>query len=208
MTANWEARYRSLGLHDDVIEQLRAFLMVTEELSTRRYFRTRQNLELFVEADRARVEGVSDHGDAEDLRSALMTLRKLLSDQEPCFVNRVVSHLMRTETDVARKDRLQKGYQEIKRARKEPAEAIGMMGEDGSLALARGRTREAALRDLFNTQLFHQDQRAVPPLPETRGPDLPDTDLNMMLLRQNILELVFDEAEFAMWLRDFVTSAD
>ena len=116
--------------------------MVTEELSNRRYFKTRQRLELFVEVDHARIEGVSDHGDAEDLRSAFFTLRKLLSDQEPCCVNRVVSHLTRTDTDLAPKKRLQKAYQEIKRARKEPADAICVMGKDGSLVLAHGQTRD------------------------------------------------------------------
>ena len=90
------------------------------------------------------------------------------------------------------------GVSEIKKARKEPAEAVlGEGSPETGWQISGGRTREALLRQIINTQLFHGDDPPAEPLPDMTESPFSDDDMNSVLLRHTASELVIDEFEFA-----------
>ena len=204
----WQERYTQLGVSGDDLKRLAAFVALVHELDQRRYFKM-GSIGLLAEHDRTTgLDLVSDHGDAEDLRSALLSIRKLISDKEPTFTNRIVGILYRAEDSDDRRQLLTKSHDEIKRARREPAEAaLGEMQPSGGWPIKAGRSRETLVRQLINTQLFHGDDPPPEPLPDMTGDRFADADLNSVLLRQSALELVLSEYEFASWLRGFIVES-
>jgi hypothetical protein len=178
---------------------------LVEELQRRRYFQAGSIGYLAEFNAGSGVEQVSDHGDSEDFRSALMSIRKLISDKEPTFCNRIVGILYRAESSEDRRERLTSSQAEVKKARKEPAEAVlGTGSPESGWGISAGRTREKVLRQLINTQLFHGDDAPDEALPDMTEAEFADDDMNLVLLRHTAIELVITEYEFACWLRAFI----
>jgi len=202
---DWQTRYRKLGVSEPDIARLEAFIALAEEIRGRRYF-SKEGITFTAQGGVGMaLEFSSDDGDVEDFRSALMSVRKLISDGEPTFVNSIVNILFKAEPPGERRDRLAAAYAEQKRGRQEPVEATVSLvpGKDG-WPIQKGRTREALLKQLINTQLFHGDTPPADALPDMKGSAFTDDELSLTLLRKEAITMALGEAAFAWWLKGFI----
>ena len=206
---DWRGYYKRV-LDEEQLSRLDAFVGAVLKLRESRYLARNGRLEHVTEVVKGEAVSASDHGDAEQLHSLLMKLRKLLMDKEPTFINRVVSDLIRHEPDADRVQRLRESYQEIKKARKDTADGVAKLTPSGAFQVERGRTNERALREVLNGQLFHSDPTTdddLLPLPDVSGPDFGDENFIEVLQRQNLIDHILDECNFAIWLYSHITSA-
>ena len=206
MSESWIRAYGSL-LPETDLDRLKLFIEHVESMKERRFFQ-RNSLDVYVEAETSGVSAISDHGDAEDLRSALLDLRKILMKKEVIFIDRIVNSLIRYEDEPDRGENLIKSRESIRQARKESADAVLTTDEQGRFILSPGRTSEELLDEIFNKQLFHTDPKAGGeklPLPNMRA-SFSDNNVTEVIDRQNLLAYIFDEFEYAVWVSGFAQS--
>ncbi len=192
---NWNNRYSNILPAED-LGNISQFLRLVEQMQEREYFRDFSALEILVEIVGGQPTVVSNHGNLENLRSALLDIRKLVMNNENTNVNKIVNMLMRYEDDDERKELFRSAKKEIAGARKQPIEAGAPVGQ-------KNRNQFELLQEVINRQLFHTDDPDGY-IPNLSGRSLEDNNLIEVLYRQKLVEAIQDEYEYASWVSGFI----
>jgi hypothetical protein len=203
---SWQKHFRKKEISDADISRLEAFVALVSEIQNRRYLqRTSHRFSITFDAQSG-VKQSTDHGDSEDFRSAILSIRKIVAKREPTLSNKIYNLLFRLECSDAMRKLLGDARADIKNTRNHPAEHFVDQEHSGNFPVFKpGRSRKEVLRQVI-AQLFHTDGTHQEPLPDMTGSSFPDGDLRSSLLRHEVITLINHEVAFANLLRDYIVS--
>lgn len=214
----WQQVYRRL-LGDGAFGKLEKFMAVVEAIRKRPYLKVERRtlptltFENLPNGGSRTTATDYDHGDIEELRSVLLSVRPLLLKNDPTFMPGIIGLLVRCDNESERVEFIKAQQRLLREARRlvafytiPPGTVFPVpLDENGVPMLEPGRTYEDLLEATLYRSLFHwQDSDGKPEPPDLNVTNYSADTVPEVMKRGMLIMALYHEASFACWLSDFV----
>jgi hypothetical protein len=207
----WKDKYKIL-IGEEKFLILERFLNCVEAIENRRFFQKSHkpypDIIINNEESSKHPKGIFmhsyEHGDLEELRSAILSIRPILSPNEDIFINKIKNFLIIHEDESQRIQIIKDSFKKIKNIENSFAVFKGKLDmPPNKNNRNKWLTKKELLYNTFNECLFHWDKNKLNAVNLNNSNSLKDT-CSDIIKKGELIIILTEEANFAFWFANFI----